>query len=99
MHEKLVERYLEEEPLARERKNKNKAIGNLIIRLYGVNIPKDTMADIVGDILNGDRYWRKVTAQRPELQGSDYNTKTKVEQEYELALGYEPNYNQKLKLK
>lgn len=88
-----VKQYLEVQPLARERKNKNRALGNLLIEKYHLDIPKDRMAEIVGDVLNGDRYWRMVTKEYPELRGKDYNTKDIVEQEYELHLGYEVGYN------
>lgn len=102
--------YLVKEPKARERANKNRAIGNLIGKKYGkpvynmptgnpnltqfshfdfdVNITKEVIADLVGEVLTADRAWRKVLEANPELRGNDYNEKEKLELEAQLKLGY-----------
>lgn len=96
-----IETYLKQQPLARERANKNRAIGNIIRENYGLEIDKLKMQDIVGEILTLDRKWRKLLEENPELRGSDYNQKEILSQEKQIQLGYQPNYykdNQKLKL-
>jgi len=83
-----LEQYLEQEPRARERKNKNRCLGNLMILKYGVDIPKDKMADMVGEILNQDRKWRKILEDRPDLRGKDYGEKEELENLKLIELGY-----------
>jgi len=85
--------YLKQEPRARERANKNRALGNLIAKEYGLEIDKSKMADIVGEVLSLDRKWRKILEENPDLRGSDYDKKEILEQEKMLELGYSPNYH------
>lgn len=85
--------YLKQEPRARERANKNRALGNLITKEYGLEIDKSKMADIVGEVLSLDRKWRKILEENPDLRGSDYDKKETLEQEKMLELGYSPNYH------
>lgn len=85
-----LEKYLEQEPKARERKNKNRAIGNLLIENYHLTISKETMQEIVAETLSMDRKWRKTLEDRPELRGTDYDEKEVLAQRKELELGYEP---------
>lgn len=88
--------YLKQEPRARERKNKNRAIGNVILEKYSSQFPlysdtkedKAKMADIVGEILSLDRKWRKILEENPDLRGSDYKEKDKLEEDYQKSLGY-----------
>ena len=89
--------YLQQEPKARERKNKNRALANLLIKSYNLEIDKLKMADIVGEILTLDRQWRKLLEENPSLRGEDYSEKTTLEQEKMLQLGYEPNYHNDVK--
>lgn len=87
--------YLKLEPKARERKNKNRAIGNIIKKKYYSNlmqVEQSRMADIVSEVLNLDRKWRLILKENPDLRGSDYKEKDILEQEKMLQLGYEPNY-------
>lgn len=93
---KLLEEYLKIQPLARERKNKNRTIGNLIIKTYNLEISREKMEGIVSDILTGDRAWRQILEQRPELRGSDYGDKDELEQKKQIELGYEPGATEKL---
>ena len=91
-----IKKYLESEPLARERKNKNRAIGNIIASKYGhkegemyeLKVDKVTMADLISDAINYDRYWRQCLEKNPELRGSDYQTKQEYESLHRKALGY-----------
>ena len=77
----IMKNYLQEQPKARERKNKNRAIGNVIMERYNIQIDKAMMSDIVGEILNYDRVWRKILEDYPDLRGSDYGHKDKLEEE------------------
>jgi hypothetical protein len=87
--------YLKEEPRARERANKNRVIGNLIMMKYRLGtdkaISKDKMDDIVGEILNLDRKWRLILRDNPDLRGSDYKDKDRLEEQKLIELGYETN--------
>ena len=90
----LLKKYLEIEPKARERSNKNRAIGNLLIENYFLKIDKATMQEIVGEVLSLDRQWRKLLEENPELRGKDYDDKDKLSQEKQVSLGYESGFNQ-----
>lgn len=98
--------WLKECSAFRERKEKNRWIGGIVFRKYGIEITskmKDQMGDLVTDILNGDRYWRLHTKDYPELRGSDYGeedgTKEILEQNKMLELNYSPNYQNDTKTK
>ena len=91
--------YLKQEPRARERKNKNRAIGNLLIAPYIEKVMKDNgfkefisnkadIADIVGEVLTLDRQWRKILEENPELRGTDYKDKAMLEEKKLEELGY-----------
>lgn len=91
--------YLKQEPRARERKNKNRAIANVIIEKLSLHeISKDKITDMVGEILSLDRKWRKILEENEDLRGTDYKEKDILEQNKMLELGYEPGYNQKLNI-
>lgn len=95
MNETILQ-YLRDYPKFRERKEKAKWIGCIVLKKYGIELTpklKDQMADLVTDMMNADRYWRMHTAEFPHLRGSDYDTKTIVEQQAMINLGYEPNYH------
>lgn len=83
-----IKYYLEGEPKARERSNKNRAIGNLISKQYGLEIDKAKMSDMVGEILSADRAWRKVLEENESLRGSDYQMKDELEINKQRELGY-----------
>lgn len=87
-----LKQYLESEPRARQRSNKNRALGNLIITQYNLQIDKGTMADIVGEVLSLDRQWRKLLEENEHLRGTDYSQKTILEQQKQIELGYEGGY-------
>ena len=92
----LVLNYLKDEPKFRERKNKNRGIGNLIERKYHIELG-DKKADIISDIVGADRYWRLHTAEHEDLRGNDYDTKKKMSQRSQIEYGYEPLYHQDIK--
>lgn len=95
----LVEQYLETEPRARERKEKDRALVNLLLRRYPElgTVKKDTLIDMVKDYNSMDRCWRLVLNERPELRGTDYEDKAMLEQEKQLELGYTPGYDDDIK--
>jgi hypothetical protein len=83
-----VERYLEEQPLFRERRNKDRGIVNILLKDYSsLNrlvdegmIHKEILIEFVQQYNSLDRYWRKTLELREDLRGKDYNEK------YDLAL-------------
>lgn len=84
-----LKEYLIKEPRARLRRNKNRAIGNIIIKKYAFKeCEKEMMADMVGEILSMDRQWRKILEENPDLRGSDYAQKTELEIKKQEELGY-----------
>lgn len=92
-----VKELLEKEPKARERSNKNRAIGRVIEKNFNLTIPIETLRDVVGEILTLDRQWRKTLEEYPELRGTDYSEGEKLSQDYQInKLGYELGANIKL---
>lgn len=99
MNETILQ-YLRDYPAFRERSTKNKWLGGIIFKKYGIEITpkmKDQMQDIISDLQSADRAWRKILEEHEELRGSDYGEKTILEQKKQLELGYEPNYYQDIK--
>jgi hypothetical protein len=88
----LIEEYLGNYTSFRERTNKNKWLGGIVLcRRYNVELDdktKDLMGDIVADILNGDRLWRKAMEEHPEWRGTDYEDKDALEEVAKKELGY-----------
>lgn len=91
----LVEDYLNEHPLFRERKNKDRGIVNLLINRYHLqlaiesgHITKDRLVAIVQDFTSMDRAWRKVLEKNVDLRGSDYDEKDQLENKAMQNLGY-----------
>ena len=80
--------YLKEDVRFRERTNKNSGIANLIMKKYGIIIPKEKRNDIIGDILTADRSWRDILSDHKELQGQDYSEGAKIEQDWLKTNGY-----------
>lgn len=85
-----IQDYIAAQPLARERKNKNRTIGNLLqMKYWKLNeIDKAILADIVGEALTMDRQWRKVLEDNPHFRGKDYKDKTHLDVEKQRELGY-----------
>jgi hypothetical protein len=91
----LVEDYLDEQPLFRERKNKDRGIVNLLINRYGLQhaiqagyITKDRLVAMVQDFASMDRAWRKSLEDNPRWRGSDYDEKDQLEANAMKNLGY-----------
>lgn len=85
---KRLTKFLEVEPKARERKNKNKAVAYLIKERYNLDIRSDLLTEIVSDAQTLDRAWRKITLDNPELRGSDYEEKAALVEKAQARLGY-----------
>lgn len=85
-----VYRFLREQPKARERSNKNRALANLIMRRFVElrEMDKDIITKIVEYTITADRDWRWILERHEELRGSDYGEKKKLEQEKLIELGY-----------
>ena len=94
--EKLT-KYLELKPEARERKNKDKYLLEILTKKYP-DVAKN-LIEIVHEYTLLDRYWRKILEEREELRGKDYNDKVALEQEKILELGYEVGYTEDIKPK
>ena len=89
--EDQLKRYLQDEPRARERHNKVRAITNFMRRSHPTlqSISVDLMSKFIDEIIALERYWRKILLDNPELRGHDYNTKKITVQNAQIRLGYE----------
>lgn len=89
MYEEL-KNYLTVQPLARERRHKNRALVNILIshhkELQGIE--KEKLVEIVKEYNSLEREWRAVLEDHPELRGSDYETKQTYELKKQKELGY-----------
>lgn len=96
--EDLLKNYLQNEPRARERVNKVRAICNLLQRQHPAiqGISPEVMTRIIDETIAYERYWRKILLENPELRGADYETKKEVVQKFQQSIGYEGGYTQKL---
>lgn len=86
-----VYRYLKEEPRARERANKNRALANLLFKRFPQlqEFDKDLLEEIAKYTTKIDRNWRKILEEKPSLRGSDYEKTKKTTQKPVLKeLGY-----------
>jgi hypothetical protein len=97
--EQEIKTYLEREPKARERRNRSRAIVNLLLKQYPelLSIPKDKLCDFIHSADSYDRIFRKVLVENPHLRGKDYEDKTALEQGNMLQLGYEVGHYQDIK--
>ncbi len=92
----LITDTLKAEPQFRERSRKDKGIVSLLIRKYkNVELAmkegfmtRQDLIDLVQDYSSMDRAWRQALEQNPELRGSDYQEKERLEQEKQIELGY-----------
>lgn len=94
-----IKNYCEKEPKARERRNRDRAMVNLLLKKYPEMLPlKDKIINICHDFESYSRIWRKVLEECPELRGKDYETKREMVEKHQIELGYENNYHQNQKL-
>lgn len=97
-----VKEYLEYQPQARERKNRSRAVWNILTKkMYPQrnieSVSKELFDEYFVDIMSINRYILWVQQHYPELRGSDYEDKTNLEQKKKLELGYEPGHYQRSK--
>lgn len=97
--EKMLE-LLQQQPLARERKNKNRAIAYMLCRRYHITgeLSPAKLEEIIVEAATLDRAWRQILQQDEykHLRGKDYGDKEMLEQEKQIELGYEPGGQAKL---
>jgi len=94
-----IKNYLEKYPKARERRNRNDFICWILWDEYRVDrgLSKQQLQNLIISAETYGRMWRQVTLENKHLRGGDYDTKEKVEQEKQIALGYEVGYNKDIK--
>ena len=91
----LVADRLDEDPMFRERANKDDGIVSLLINRYGLHyaihrgeITKGRIVALVQDYASMDRLWRKILEENPLLRGTDYDDKDQLEAKVMVSLGY-----------
>lgn len=92
-----IEDYLRQEPRARERANRYKAIRNLILKELPSykDIPKEKIEEIAFQSVQINRCIQRAQQLNKELRGSDYeDNKVELEQEHQIDLEYSPGFNQ-----
>lgn len=92
-----VMQYLIDTPLARERRNKSKAIANLLIKRNGLTIDRELLMKLIVEAESINRYWRQTLQDYPTLRGRDYGDGKQLAQEKQISLGYEMGYNSDIK--
>lgn len=89
---KRVYDYLVDQPLFRERKNKDRGLVNLLVERYPTlkDVPKEHVIAAVQDYASMDRAWRQILsrATNAHLRGKDYDDKDELEREKQRELGY-----------
>jgi hypothetical protein len=80
-------------PWFRERKNKNVGIAKLLVAQFHLEIDPVIIEKLIVESYSLDRAWRKTLEENPNLRGTDYEDKVILEQETQIALGYEPKLN------
>jgi len=91
-----IKDYLEIEPKARERRNKDRALVNVLLKrhpklhnaLEQRDMTKDDLIAIVQDFDSLNRFWRMILKECPELRGSDYDDKDGLESDHLKLIGY-----------
>lgn len=99
--EKLVKSYLISEPRARERRNKTRALCNLLQRTHPSieKVNPEVLTNIFDELLSMDRHWRKILSENIALRGKDYDgaggfkSKRQLEEEKMETMGYESGAN------
>lgn len=95
---KETRRYLEEDPRARERSNRYKAIRNMILaELPSIagNITKDQLEEVVFNAIQLNRCIQRNQQLFENLRGSDYDEKkVELEQQAQIDLEYLPGEDQ-----
>lgn len=87
---KEVIKYIKDEPRFRERKNKNRGLANILLRLHPIikDVKPEIFAYIIGEVLTMDRTWRKFLAENPDYRGKDYGDRERLMEKAMVELGY-----------
>lgn len=93
-----VKYLLENHPALRERRNRYKAIWELLHDKYQKDMwGKETFLIVGPEILSITRIINKVQEEHKELRGSDYADGKILSQQTQVNLGYEPGYHQDMR--
>ena len=94
-----IEYRLENDKDFRERRNKNAGIAKILMArypglMYAVQdgrLSNDAIVAALQDYASMDRAWRKALEERPDLRGTDYDDKDRLEAETMEELDYKIN--------
>jgi hypothetical protein len=88
-----VEMYVRKNLPARERRNKDHAILDMLTEKYPAlaDVQKELMLVAMREYSSYDRAWRKALEENPELRGDDYFMKDKLMNSKKEELGYVVN--------
>lgn len=93
-----IKSYCLREPKARERRNRSRAICNLLTEKYRLTDDKQKLIEAFEDYESYSRLFRMVQMENPETRGQDYEDGKELAQKKQIDLGYESGYQQDLKL-
>lgn len=93
MRKKIIQTIIKENPNAVLVANKYRVLAGMAQRMFPElkEIPQTRLADMVYEIVNGDRDWRT------ETEGMDKENKIIFEQKKMLELEFTPNYKNDVK--
>lgn len=85
-----LETLLKQQPKARERKNKCRAIAFLLQEECKLlkDLSLERVEELVKMVNSLDREWRKILEDNPELRGTDYKDKDRLVDKKLKELGY-----------
>ena len=86
----MVEEFLVEAPMFRERIHKDRGIVHLLIKRNGMPEDKKKLVKFVHDYASADRSWRQILEDRKDLRGKDYAEKAQLVEKKRRELGYTP---------
>ena len=88
----IIQKVLDSNPEAHYSKNKYRVLRVMLLTRYpqikDIGLSKDTIEEMIFDMVNGDRDWRKLTEEH------DKENKKILSQQWMLDNGYEPTYKQ-----
>ncbi len=96
--EDKLKKLLQDEPRARERRNKVRAVSQILRKNHPVlsAVVPEVLQLIVDETIALERYWRGLLQKYPELRGQDYDgkgfkSKKQITQEKMVELEYQPD--------
>ena len=96
MIQEKIEKYLESNPVFRERRNKNRMIAGILKSQFGLQDSLNTVEAVAVEASSLDRAWRKALQDRPELRGDDYQSKQSLENKSRIELGYGAGFSRRI---